>query len=82
MICAIAVVIAAMGEAPLITLLIPRPMPNAQDNHRIPLHPIAQHIRPDARHLAPSLTRIAPAFRKLREAVRRCEQPLAQPHRR
>lgn len=59
-------------------ILIPRAMPNAEDDHRVSLHSIPQHIGPYRRHLAPAFARVAPALGKLGKAVRHCDQPLAQ----
>ena len=60
------------SSAPLIEslFLIPRAVPNAEDDHSLVLNPVAQDVRPDRRHLTPPLTRVTAAPRGVRQAVR------------
>src|SRR4051812_29156398 len=58
--------------------VFPRPMPNAEDEHRLALHPIAQDVWPDDRQLPSPLTRISASVWELPEAVGKFDQPLGQ----
>lgn len=58
--------------------LVPRTMPDAQNDHAIAYYPIAKNIRPYRRPLTPSVAYVATSIRKDREAVCHRDKPRAQ----
>ncbi len=54
-------------------LLLP-PVADAEDDHRVALHPVAQHIRRDDRHLAASAAGVAAAVGEVDQAVGELDQ--------
>lgn len=62
----------------ILAFLVPRAVPDAQDQNGVAFYAIAQDVRPHDRHLAPSSVGSAASLREFGEAVGERDQPLRE----